>query len=205
MITAPELSRDADPTQLEPSPGHPADAGPPPAIAPTRKVWWVSDLLLIALVGFLAVGATVTTVQHHRHTAAVDRFTKDLTFAAAAFQAYIKEKGVAPPDSDAGVIPPGMAPHLTQVDWTAPSAVGGAYRWVNIAAGEIVENAPISGTLALTAFPPSPPLALTQEDLLEIDRRIDDGNLTTGKFRTGFNGWPVLTVQVEFTAPAAPP
>jgi hypothetical protein len=30
---------------------------------------------------------------------------------------------------------------------------------------------------------------------LEIDRRIDDGNLATGDVRQGFNGWLVLSVR----------
>jgi len=205
MITAPDLTRDADTTPPEPPQGRLADAGSPPVIAPPRKVWWVSDLLLVGLFGFLAVGAIITTVQHQRHIVALDRFAKDLTVAATAFHSYIKEKGIAPPDSDIGVVPQGMAARLTQLDWTAPTAVGGAYRWVNIPAGEIVENAPMGGTIAITSFPPSPPITLSEEDLREIDRRIDDGNLATGKFRTGFNGWPVLTVQVESATPTTAP
>jgi hypothetical protein len=47
------------------------------------------------------------------------------------------------------------------------------------------------GTIALTAFPPERPLSLRRADLVRIDRQLDDGNPATGRFRTGFNGWPV--------------
>lgn len=48
-----------------------------------------------------------------------------------------------------------------------------------------------SGIIAVTAFAPSFPLTATRADLLHVDTAIDDGNLATGRFRTGFNGWPV--------------
>lgn len=51
--------------------------------------------------------------------------------------------------------------------------------------------------IAVTAFAPDSPLRLTAQQLLEIDRRIDDGNLATGRFRTGFNGWPVYRLQPD--------
>jgi len=51
------------------------------------------------------------------------------------------------------------------------------------------------GAVTLTAFSPSFPLTLVESDLIYIDRKIDDGNLATGRFRTGFNGWPVYLVE----------
>lgn len=51
-----------------------------------------------------------------------------------------------------------------------------------------------AGRIAVTAFAPSFPLTATRVDLLHVDTAIDDGNLSTGRFRTGFNGWPVYTL-----------
>jgi len=43
-------------------------------------------------------------------------------------------------------------------------------------------------------------LQLTPDDLIAIDRELDDGNLATGNFRTGFNGWPVMLVRAGTSA-----
>ncbi|MSU50997.1 MAG: hypothetical protein EXS37_18215 [Opitutus sp.] len=48
--------------------------------------------------------------------------------------------------------------------------------------------------IAITACTPRPALTLSQADLLYIDSKIDDGNLSTGRFHTGFNGWPVYEI-----------
>lgn len=50
-----------------------------------------------------------------------------------------------------------------------------------------------SGAIALTAFPPERPLRLSRADLVRIDQQLDDGNPASGRFRAGFNGWPVYT------------
>lgn len=196
MITAPEYSSDADTISPAPPAGRLAAVEQPPVLVPPRKVWWVSDLVLIALVGFLAVAAIVTSVSTYRHTRTLDQFAKELTTASAAFQAYMKDNGAAPANSDAGVVPPGMERYLGAFNWSAPTSIGGSFRWVNRASGESPEAAaPVTGSIAITAFAPSTTLSLSLADLQEIDRRIDDGNLATGKFRTGFNGWPLLTVR----------
>lgn len=53
---------------------------------------------------------------------------------------------------------------------------------------------PELGAIAVTAFSPQLPLRLTRADMVYVDRQIDDGNLASGRFRAGFNGWPVYTV-----------
>jgi len=50
------------------------------------------------------------------------------------------------------------------------------------------------GMIAVTAFSPGPPLTLSEDDLRYIDRKLDDGNLATGRFRTGFNRWPIYLI-----------
>jgi type II secretory pathway pseudopilin PulG len=197
MTTVPDLSTDSV-ADHAPTPAAPASAVAV-SVAP-RHVWPVGDLLLVAIVGLLAVAAGFVTLQNQRHDAARDRVTKNFTAGAAAFRAYIEQNGSAPATANTGEVPAGMAEFFGALDWSSPSPVGGAFRWV---ASAETKTAPADstpsirgGTITLTAFSPSTPLTLSTEDLLLIDRQIDDGNLSTGNFRTGFNGWPVLSVQV---------
>ena len=194
MTTVPDISTDSNPDHA-PTPAVPVRAVAE-RVAP-RHVWPLGDLLLVTIVGLLAVAAGLVTLQTQRHEAARDRVTKNFVAGEAAFRAYIEQNGSAPATTDTGEVPSGMAGFFGALEWSSPSPVGGAFRWVAAADGKGGPTAVVRGGLiTLTAFPPSTPLTLSAEDLLFIDRQIDDGNLTTGNFRTGFNGWPVLSVQV---------
>lgn len=193
MLTASEYSTEAAVTQPDEPVKVAGELMPAaPAVQP-RRMWPLRDLLLVGVVIGLAIGSGVTAVRQAGSARARMRLADDLRAAAAAFQAHLREQGTAPADTNPGVVPPGMARYLASVDWTAPTPAGGYYRWVNLATGEA--GAPVAGMIAITAFPRSPPLTLGPADWLEIDRRIDDGNLATGSFRLGFNGWPVLWVR----------
>ena len=195
MITAPALSTDADTTPRDDTERVGGEAAPVLAVASPRVVWSVSDLLLVGLFVLLASLAAVTAYRQLEQARARRRVADELKSAAAGFQAYLRERGTAPADANVGVVPPGMATYLTGIDWASPTPAGGLYRWVNIGGGEVGAVPPVAGRIEITAFPRSLPLTLTRADWEEIDRRIDDGNLATGNFRTGFNGWPVLTVR----------
>ena len=158
----------------------------------------MSDLLLVAAVGLLTIAVVYVSLQTQRHHAARDRVAKNFVAGAAAFKSYMEQNGSAPGTANTGEVPTGMAGLLGAVNWSDPSPVGGAFRWVAAVDEKDAPSFAIrGGTITLTAFPPSRPLTLSAEDILFIDRQIDDGNLATGKFRTGFNGWPVLSVQVS--------
>ncbi len=181
------------------------DASPAPSMpkalqAPLEKTLWpIYDLALVFVFVCLLVAAIFVAWQRFAHVDAREQLIADFAAAEEAFLIHLQINGKAPADAPPGRVPAGMQPSLTKFDWTAPSALGGHFRWSPLpptadpAATEAPAQPP-GGTLTLTAFPPSPPLRLTLADLLEIDRRLDDGDLTTGKFRIGFNGWPVLTV-----------
>ncbi len=198
MTTASDFPDTAEPVSGEgvaaPSTKTPAAA---PAAAEAHVIWTMPDLLLVGLVIVLALTAAVSTYQRYRHRAIIDRLTEELKISAAGFRTYIQETGTAPADTVAGLAPNGMGDHLKGVNWKLPTPVGGYYRWTNIPMTETGQVLPPGGTISVTAFTRGAELNLTRSDLVEIDRRLDDGNLETGRFRTGFNGWPVLTVRPQ--------
>ncbi len=183
------------PASYRRSPADGDEAATLPVASAPKAVWLGTDIALVALVAVLAFVAAITAVGQYRHAAARNRLADEMVTAAAAFSSYLRDQGALPPPANAGELPAGTQAYLTSVKWTAPTPVGGLYRWVNYSPLEPAPGAALSGAVEVTAFGPGVELKLTPADLLAIDRRIDDGDLTKGNFRAGFNGWPVLRVQ----------
>jgi type II secretory pathway pseudopilin PulG len=150
--------------------------------------------LILVLIAFVAGAEIGRRVQRVR----CDRLFSDLRTFAEAFQSCRRQRGVWPPASNgASGIPVGMESGLKNTPWLNRTPVGGSYRWMTpypvIPRGD---KTPPTGAIAVTAFTPDSPLTLSAADLLYLDRKFDDGNLATGNFRTGFNGWPVYIVSL---------
>jgi type II secretory pathway pseudopilin PulG len=150
-------------------------------------------VMLILVLAMVVAGSVIGRSMRRVHC---DRFSDELRTFAAAFQHYHRQHGVWPPASN-GVsgIPPGMEAELKDTPWLNRTPIGGSYRWLAPYPGQPAGGGSLpAGAIAVTAFTPDTPLSLTAADLLYLDARIDDGNLATGNFRTGFNGWPVYLV-----------
>lgn len=134
-------------------------------------------LLVIALAALLVMLA----LGRARHGARLGQFASELQTYATAFEDVRRERGRWPATAEeAGA-------RVIDAGWSAGSAIGGEYGWMPPAGGR-------TGMITVTAYVPTYPLALTPDDLRAVDRQIDDGDLSTGRFRTGFNGWPVYLV-----------
>ncbi len=182
-------------------------------------------LLGVAL-SLLAVGLAVyialREVRKFRHRAQREQFITDLGTLAAVFEKYRAQKGEWPAGTHAELrTPRGMESLLAETPWLAGPPFGGTYDWIPPqlapppapppppdpdapAQPAAVEKKPAaktplstSGLIAVSAFSPTPPLPLTEEDLRYIDEKLDDGNLATGRFRAGFNRWPTYTVNAR--------
>lgn len=173
-------------------------------------------LALVALA--LAISIALSEVRKYKHRAHRDQFIADLAALAAVFEKYRKEKGEWPAGTHAELrVPRGMEVALADTPWSAGPPFGGAYDWIPPQvppppapppppdpnapaqpADAVIKPPPKPptrpGLITVTAFSPAPPLALTDEDMRYIDGKLDDGNLATGRFRAGFNGWPSYAV-----------
>jgi type II secretory pathway pseudopilin PulG len=154
-------------------------------------------LVAVAMAGYIAA----SEVRKSGHRAQRDQFIAELRTLAAAFENHREQKGAWPPATNPDIRTPlGMELALAGTRWLAGPPFGGNYEWMppaQMAADrkDAAKGAAPGGYIAVTAFSPSPPLALTPEDLRYIDAKLDDGNLATGRFRTGFNGWPLYLVE----------
>jgi hypothetical protein len=157
------------------------------------------ELLLEALVLLLAGGLALTGMDRLRQRQNRADYIRDLREISAVFEDYHRQNNRWPASSSAEIaLPPGLARALAATAWSKGSPFGGSYAWVapDPAAGhDLARSWGGRGAVTLTAFVPQLPLLLTRADLLRIDRSIDDANLATGRFRTGFNGWPVFLLE----------
>jgi hypothetical protein len=114
-------------------------------------------------------------------------FVADLRDFAGAFQQYSRLSPALRAAAAAGdSMPPNLAALLKETNWPKGSPFGGEYAYL-----ESFPRGTPRPAVGITAFSPHFPLQVTRAELLMVDRLIDDGNLDTGSFRTGFNGWPV--------------
>jgi len=177
----------------------PPEAPPRASRRPGQRGFTLLDAGLGVISLALAAVLAVTSSARREQAARCARVGEDLRALATAFRDFSAERSTPPPSNlDATAIPAGMEPYLRDTAWLAETPVGGHYRWTEAppeakdgGAGDLL------GSITVTAFAPAPPLALTPADLHRIDVLIDDGNLATGNFRAGFNGWPVFLVRAQ--------
>ncbi len=160
------------------------------------------EIALALLVVVLAASLVFILAGRIQQRRKCDRCARDLRAFATVFDDYYQRHKTWPPSSDAdSALPPEIEAALKDTNWTKGSPFGGNYGWMAPEPDRTAADAAPSpdrtgpGAITLTAFSPSFPLTLSQSDLLYIDHQIDDGDLATGRFRTGFNGWPVYLVE----------
>ncbi len=103
-------------------------------------------------------------------------FIANLRTASDAFVMYSFENRQYPQNIGAGLVPPGMEPYLNHFSWVKETPVGGRWNWDNGVHGYkagVAVNQPRADIPQLT----------------EIDSAIDDGDLSTGRFRIRPNGY----------------
>jgi hypothetical protein len=160
----------------------------------------IYEVLLVFLILMLGVTLLLTLLSRARQQQNCEAFIEDLGRFSTVFSEYEQTNHRWPASSHPGTnLPPEIVAKLEGSNWTKGSPFGGSYTWVahelTNASDGLKPKWDRMGAVTLTAFSPSFPLTMDQSDLINIDRKIDDGNLATGRFRTGFNGWPVYLVK----------
>jgi prepilin-type N-terminal cleavage/methylation domain-containing protein len=142
---------------------------------------------ILSLLILVAVPA-YQKIQRKARTAAI---VNDLRVFAAAFQAHAHDSGW-PPETPAGVVPAGMTGEELKADvWLRPTPIGGNFDWEN---NQLYYAVHYQAIIAITDTPAAPML-VDLEQLLDIDRAIDDGDLSTGNFRLGFGNGVIFIIE----------
>ena len=127
-------------------------------------------MIVVVIIGLLAALA-IPAFQRVQRASQNSRAVNDFRIFAQAFEIYNTQNGAWPANAGAGVVPTGMAGDFKQDVWSAPATVlGGRWNW-DYNRPEFTAGISISNFTA------------SDEQLTEIDAKIDDGDLTTGNFQ----------------------
>jgi len=144
----------------------------------------VEIMIVVAVIGVLAAIAIPNFVRARKVSQGV-RVANDLRVFADAFAVYSMEFGHYPPDSH-NALPavPEIEDYIDAGRFNAPTVLGGRYNWDGpdhyTYAGVSVSDASISAA-----------------DLLQVDKTVDDGNLSTGHYRRTANGRFTYIIEEE--------
>jgi type II secretory pathway pseudopilin PulG len=162
----------------------------------TAGVGLVELMVVVTIISMimLAVTPTYTRIQRKARAAAV---VNNFRVFAAVFQAHAHETGSWPPTAAVGVVPAGMTEaELKSASWLQVTPMGGQFQWENnqVEPGGTSPGGRWTAAISINSSAASP--ILYDMDLLEeIDREIDDGDLTTGSFRLNGDGGPIYILE----------
>lgn len=139
-----------------------------PAPVPARGLPLIEIIIGLVVIGVLWIA--VASFRKARQTIVDNKFTTNLRIATLGFEQYAIFNGRFPGMAGPGVVPPGMGDSLSKMEWTLATPLGGQWDWMT--------NAPGLGK-AIRIYMPSAP----EPRMRQIDRKIDDGNLHSGKFQ----------------------
>ncbi len=126
-------------------------------------------MVVVAIIGLLAALA-LPAFQRTQRATQNSRIINDFRVFAQAFEIYTSQNGSWPANASAGVVPTGMSATFKEDVWkAATTGIGGRWNW-DLNRAEFVAGISISGP------------TISDEQLQEIDAKLDDGNLATGLF-----------------------
>lgn len=130
----------------------------------------VEIMIVVAIIGLLAAMAMPAFAKMQRASQNA-RYISDLRTFAQAFETFALRTGGWPPNAGTGVVPAGMSGELKDAAWMTPkNSIGGQWNWDRDNYG----GAAVISVANATA---------TDVQMTAVDKKIDDGDLTTGRFQ----------------------
>lgn len=135
----------------------------------------IEIMVVVVIIGFLASMA-IPAFQRVRRNAQNSAFANDLRQVRAAAEMCVMELGVYPADGFPGNFPAELVGYLPAGIADRPTPVGGMWDW---------DFEQFGFTAGVSVYQPVADVA----QMTELDRLVDDGNLSTGNFRSRSNGY----------------
>ena len=139
-------------------------------------------MAIVATLASLALPSFVS----YRENAKIAATASEMRSLFSAFVTFESNTDNFPEDSHL-TIPAGMDKYISQALWDRGTPIGGRYNW------EGPDNYSYAGISIFQS-------TATDETIQKLDKMLDDGDLTTGRFRTGSNGRPTYIIEaVSYT------
>ena len=135
----------------------------------------VEILFVVIILGILAT-TVLANIKGSNREAENATFAKNLKSFMTLFDMQYQRSGIYPADATPGVAPVEMADALGGTNWSTPTPVGGQWDWDENVFGV---------TAGVSVFQPG----RTAAEMAEIDALVDDGDLSTGRFRSRTDGY----------------
>lgn len=150
------------------------------------------EISVVVLIISLVAAAAAPHWKKAQLSARAAVVVNDLRVFAGAFQNYAQERGDWPAATSAPAeIPAGMQNFLSTTPWQRATPVGGQYAWSR----ETLQRGERYRAALLLQSVGENRVTTDRQLLLEIDHKLDDGNLDTGNFRLGFRNQPVFVLE----------
>ena len=155
------------------------------------------ELMVVVTIISMIMLAAVPTYNRIQRKARASTVANDFRVFAAVFQAHAHETGAWPGEAAVGIIPTGLNnAELKAETWTRITPMGGQFDWDfnQVHPGGTSPGGRWRAAIGINNSSSSTVL-LDQALLEEIDRALDDGELTTGSFRLGGDGGPLFILE----------
>jgi prepilin-type N-terminal cleavage/methylation domain-containing protein len=133
----------------------------------------VEIMIVVVIIGLLAALA-IPAFQRVQRASQNARIINDFRVFSQAFEIYNAQNGSWPNNAGSGIVPSSPVPmsgDFKVASWQAVTVVGGRWNWDN--------NLTSGGNagICIAGF------TFTDDQLTQIDEKVDDGDLTTGNFQ----------------------
>jgi type II secretory pathway pseudopilin PulG len=135
----------------------------------------VEMMIVVLIIGLLA-GIAVPMISRSRKQAQETRFLSDMRSVVHAFEQYSMLHSSYPLDQGPGVSPPEILAFLPRFDWAAKTPIGGRWDW---------DNGVFGFKAGVSVYLPD----RTDDEMAALDRKTDDGNLSSGIFQKRTDGF----------------
>ncbi len=141
-----------------------------------RHAFTIIELMIVILIMAIIAGVLLSSVGNASSQAEQAVFAQDLRVYVRAAMRYEAEQSKSLEDSAVSVVPEGWDPYINRRHWTSATAIGGGWD----VAQDIIGSHWAVG-VDFSVFNDAG--ARDDTYMAEIDRLVDDGDLSAGSFR----------------------